>query len=92
MIPRCVQMREEDELSTKTTPRYKKPAVVFNKLSIQDGGQVNAALKHLTRAQAFSLCFLGNPFRKLVQFKTQDESHDTPILRLIVVHVFILDR
>lgn len=39
MIRRCVQMREEDELSTKTTPRYKKPAVVFNKLSIQDGGQ-----------------------------------------------------
>ena len=26
-----------------------------------------AALKHLIRAQAFSLCFLGNPFRKLVQ-------------------------
>lgn len=50
MIRRCVQMREEDELSTKTTPRYKKPAVVFNKLSIQDGGQVNAALKHLTTA------------------------------------------
>ena len=31
-------MREEDELSTETTPRYKKPAVVFDKLSIQDGG------------------------------------------------------
>ena len=33
-------MQEEDELSTKTTPRYKKPVVVFDKLSIQDGGQV----------------------------------------------------
>ena len=33
-------MREEDELSTRTTPRYKKPVVVFDKLSIQDGGQV----------------------------------------------------
>ena len=42
-------MREEDELSTKTTPRYKKPAAVF---------------RHM---------------------------HDTPIVRLIVLPVFILD-
>ena len=33
-------MREDDELSTKTTPHFKKPAAVFNKLSIQDSGQV----------------------------------------------------
>ena len=150
-------MREEDELSTKTTPRYKKPVVVFDKLSIQDGGQVkwwfvpaqkvqkrtcmdecrneipcacasrgeknnlSCGLRHLpwrslrtiksskksqrtlrsyfcltsskkrTNAQAFSTCFLGNPSRKLVHYKTRDESHDTPIVRLIVLPVFILD-
>ena len=33
-------MGEEDELSAKSTFRYKKPVVVFDKLSIQDGGQV----------------------------------------------------
>ena len=143
-------MREKDELSTKTTLRYKKPAVVFDKLSFKMAGKSNdgsyqprkfkkervwtdAEMKYLalvlaeekkqyavrletlalkkssnnqvfeeiskdfevtyvcqtsskkrTNAQAFSTCFLGNPSRKLVHYKTRDESHDTPIVRLIV--------
>ena len=36
--------------------------------------------KKRTNAQAFSTCFLGNPSRKLVHYKTRDESRDTPIV------------